>query len=149
MNRPRVVRAASALATVVALVALAACSSSGGSSKSSDTTDATSSSQAAERVVTVKGITGPGPEKYNQFRVLQVGSKSAKNVLVLEPGTSAGAGSMRLDAQAIAKSMPDWQVWSVDRRENALEDHSVIDGYIDGEQTAKQAFDYYLGWLSD
>ena len=149
MNRRTSARVAATLGTVVALVAFGACSSSSSSSKSSDTTDTTSGGEPAERVVTVKGVTAPGPAKYNQFKVLQIGSKDAKNVLVLEPGTSAGAGFMRLGAQAIVKSMPDWQVWSVDRRENALEDHSVIDGYIEGKKTAQQSFDYYLGWLSD
>ena len=149
-HRPAGVRAGAALGCVLALVGLSACSSSGSPTKSSDKTTGSEAagSEPVERVVTMKGVNA-GPAKYNQFRVLEVGSKDAKNVLVLEPGTSAGAGSTRLDAQAIAKSMPDWQVWSVDRRENALEDHSVIDGYISGKQTQQQAFDYYLGWLSD
>jgi len=103
----------------------------------------------SERVVTMPGAVAPGPAKYNRVRVLEVGSPKAKNVLVLEPGTSAGAAYFRLVAEAIAQRLPGWQVWSIDRRENALEDHSVLDAYLAGTRTQQQTFDYYLGWLSD
>jgi pimeloyl-ACP methyl ester carboxylesterase len=92
---------------------------------------------------------GPGPSIYNQIRVLEVGPQRAKNVLVLEPGTSAGAAYFRLDADAIVEHLPGWQVWSVDRRENLLEDHSTLDAYLKGNRTPQQVFDYYLGWLSN
>jgi hypothetical protein len=92
---------------------------------------------------------GPGPSTYNEFRVLEVGPERAKNVLVLEPGTSAGAACFRLDAEALVQRLPGWQVWSLDRRENLLEDHSVLDPYLTGSRTSQQVFDYYLGWLSN
>lgn len=145
-NRSVAARALLAPGTALALVVLAACSSSGGSSNASHETTAT---HPAERVVTMKGVDAPGPVKYNQVRVLEVGPKDAKNVLVLEPGTSAGAAYFRLDAEAIVERLPGWQVWSVDRRENFLEDHSVLDGYLTGKRTPQQVFDYYLGWLSN
>ena len=134
------------LILVLALVAFAACSSSGSSSK---TSAKSAGAKPAERVVTMQGTVGPGPTKYNRVRVLEVGPKDAKNVVVLEPGTSAGAAYFRLDAEAIVGRLAGWQVWSVDRRENALEDHSVLDGYITGKRTLQQTFDYYLGWISD
>lgn len=99
--------------------------------------------------MTVAGVTAPGPAAYNKVRVLEVGPAKAKNVLVLEPGTSAGAAYFRLDAEAIAERLPGWQVWSIDRRENALEDHSVLDRYLAGQATPQQVFDYYLGWIND
>ena len=92
---------------------------------------------------------GPGPSTYNEVRVLEVGPERAKNILVLEPGTSAGAAYFRLDAEAIVQRLPGWQVWSLDRRENLLEDHSVLDAYLTGSRTPQQVFDYYLGWLSN
>jgi len=52
-------------------------------------------------------------------------------------------------AKAITAELPDWQVWSIERRENLLEDHSVLDRALAGQVTAKQMFDYYLGWLAD
>ena len=41
------------------------------------------------------------------------------------------------------------KVWAVERRENLLEDHSVLNRAKDGRATNKQLFDYYLGWVSD
>ena len=44
-------------------------------------------------VTWMKGYAAPGtPAKYNKVGVIKVGSRHARNVLVLEPGTSAGAG---------------------------------------------------------
>ena len=40
-------------------------------------------------------------------------------------------------------------MWSVERRENIIEDHSMVDRVKRGEATAQQFFDYYLGWLAD
>jgi len=143
-----------AVGVVLALGILSACSSSGSSSGTSPESSATTAapgngSAPAQRVVTMTGVTGPGPAKYNQVRVLEVGPQDAKNVLVLEPGTSGGAAYFRLDAEAIVDGLPGWQVWSIDRRENLLEDHSALDDYITGKDTQQQAFDYYLGWFSD
>ena len=40
-------------------------------------------------------------------------------------------------------------MWSVERRENLLEDQSVLDLYKQGKVTATQLYDYYLGYLKD
>ena len=40
-------------------------------------------------------------------------------------------------------------MWSVERRENIIEDHSMVDRVKRGEATAQQLFDYYLGWLTN
>ena len=58
--------------------------------------------------------------------MLKVGSPAAKNVLVLEPGTSAGSAYFVPLAHWIVVDRPGWQVWSVERRENLLEDQSVL-----------------------
>ncbi|HEX5195431.1 MAG TPA: hypothetical protein VFW09_21750 [Solirubrobacteraceae bacterium] len=42
-----------------------------------------------------------------------------------------------------------WQVWAVERRENLLEDQSLLDRAKRGRATAVQLFDYYLGYLQD
>jgi pimeloyl-ACP methyl ester carboxylesterase len=42
---------------------------------------------------------------------------------------------------------PARQVWSVERRENLLEDQSVLEQAKRGQASAAQMFDYYLGWL--
>ena len=48
------------------------------------------------------------------------------NVLVIEPGTSAGGAYFVPLAQWIVAAPPGWQVWSVERRENLLEDQSEL-----------------------
>ena len=80
---------------------------------------------------------------------LKIGSARAKNVLVLNPGTSASAAYFVPLAKTIVKDEPGWQVWAVERRENLLEDHSRLDQAKTKQITVKQAFDYYLGYLAD
>ena len=94
------------------------------------------------------GAPSPGtPARYDKVGVIKVGSPGARNVLVLEPGTSAGAAYFVPLAQWIASRAPGWQVWSVERRENLLEDQSVLNLAKQGLATSTQLFDYYLGWL--
>jgi hypothetical protein len=103
---------------------------------------------AADRVVTIDGARAAGtPARLNKVRILQTGPARAGHVLVLVPGTSAGAAYFRPLAQAIVARLPGWQVWSVERRENLLEDHSVLDQAIAGTATPQRLFDYYLGWI--
>ncbi len=92
----------------------------------------------------------PGtPAQYDKVGVLKVGPSSAKNVLVLEPGTSAGSAYFVPLAEWIVSEMPGWQVWSVERRENLLEDQSELNLFKAGKATATELFDYYLGYLKD
>jgi hypothetical protein len=113
--------------------------------------DASAATRAGPRVrlVTMKGADGPGPARYDKVRVVEVGPASARHVLVLVPGTSAGAGYFVPDAEALVARLRGWQVWSVDRRENLLEDGSVLDGARAGTVTGQRLFEYYLGWLGD
>ncbi|MGB0091771.1 MAG: hypothetical protein WBP81_04475, partial [Solirubrobacteraceae bacterium] len=52
-------------------------------------------------------------------------------------------------ARWLVSRLEGWQVWSVERRENLLEDQSVLNLTKRGKATAKQLFDYYLGFLTD
>ena len=89
------------------------------------------------------------PNPLDKVGVLKEGPADAKKVLVLLPGTSGGAGYLEPVAQDIVSRAKGWQVWSVERRENLFEDHSMADRVKRGEATAQQLFDYYLGWLTN
>ncbi len=110
---------------------------------------ASSSARAADLTVHwMPGFRAPGtPARFDRVGVIEVGPQSARNVLVLEPGTSAGAAYFVPLAQWIVSRMHGWQVWAVERRENLLEDQSVLEQAKRGQATAAQVFDYYLGWL--
>ena len=108
------------------------------------------SASAAQNFHWLDGFRSPGtPAKYNKVGVLKIGPKSAKNILVLNPGTSASAAYFAPLAKDIVRKARGWQVWAVERRENLLEDHSALNRVKTGHMTARQAFDYYLGWLTD
>jgi hypothetical protein len=70
-------------------------------------------------------------------------------VLVLEPGTSAGSGYFVPFAKWVVSKAKGWQIWSVERRENLLEDQTVLNQSKQRKATSQQVFDYYLGWLTD
>ncbi|MBK5231958.1 MAG: alpha/beta fold hydrolase [Thermoleophilia bacterium] len=112
-------------------------------------------SQAAPTTMTLKGFEAPGtPAKYNKVKVVKQGPATAKKILVLIPGTSAGATNFTpLGEGLLAKlnkgKKRNWAIWSIERRENLLEDHSYLEKYMDGDVTAKEMFDYYLGWILD
>ena len=96
------------------------------------------------------GFRAPGtPARLNKVGVLEIGPRSARNVLVLNPGTSASAAYFAPVAKTIVQRAAGWQVWAVERRENLLEDHSMLDRAKQGTATGRQLFDYYLGWLTD
>jgi pimeloyl-ACP methyl ester carboxylesterase len=105
---------------------------------------------AAPRFERIAGFKSPGtPAKYNKVGVLQFGSKSARNVLILNPGTSASAAYFAPLARTITSKAKKWQVWSVERRENLLEDHSVLNRLKSGKVKGKKLFDYYLNFTTD
>jgi hypothetical protein len=98
----------------------------------------------------LQGVTAPGtPPQYNRVGILQTGPKAARNILVLNPGTSASAAYFEPLAKTIVGRAKDWQVWAVERRENLLEDQSALDQAKAGQISGQQLFDYYLGWLSN
>jgi triacylglycerol esterase/lipase EstA (alpha/beta hydrolase family) len=78
------------------------------------------------KVDRTRGVAAPGtPARYDQVGVIKSGSPQARNVLVLEPGTSAGSAYFVPLAQWIVARAPGWQVWSVERRKNLLEDRAA------------------------
>jgi hypothetical protein len=110
---------------------------------------AVASPASADRVFTVDGAAAPGPARYDRVRVIEQGPRGAKNVLVLVPGTSGGAAYFRPVARDIVAGLPGWKTWSVDRRENLLEDHSVLGPVVARRRPASDAFRYYLESLTD
>jgi pimeloyl-ACP methyl ester carboxylesterase len=103
---------------------------------------------AALKVTWMAGYPAPGtPAKYDKVGVIKVGSPSARNVLVLEPGTSAGSAYFVPLAKWLVSTAKGWQVWSVERRENLLEDQSMIDRAKEGKASVQAVFNYYFGWL--
>ncbi len=98
----------------------------------------------------IPGFTAPGtPAKYNKVGILKTGPSDAKNILVLVPGTSASAAYFEPLAKDIVRTSKGWQVWAVERRENILEDQSVLNQAKKGKATPKEMFDYYLGFVTD
>jgi len=105
---------------------------------------------AAVKFQRIAGYDDPAtPNELDRVGILKVGPKKAPNVLVLNPGTSASAAYFKPLASFIAKEADGWQVWSVERRENLLEDQSVVDQVKQGTATPDQMFDYYLGYITD
>jgi pimeloyl-ACP methyl ester carboxylesterase len=134
-------------AVLAALCSVALLSALGSSSTASASTN---SSTTSLHVNWMPGYVAPGtPARYNKVGVIKVGSSSAKNVLVLEPGTSAGATYFVPLAKWIVSKAHGWQVWSVERRENLLEDQSELNQYKDHKATSTQLFDYYLGYIKN
>jgi acetyl esterase/lipase len=94
------------------------------------------------------GYPSPGtPANLNVVGVLKTGDPKAKNVLVLNPGTSASAAYFEPLARSIVKVLPNWQIWSVERRENFLEDQSELNLYKQGKVSSTAFFNYYLGQI--
>jgi pimeloyl-ACP methyl ester carboxylesterase len=142
MNSKRTLSVAIAALCTAAL--LSACGSSSTPSSS------TRSSPAPLSVTWMQGFAAPDtPAQYNKVGVIKVGPDSAKNVLVLEPGTSAAAAYFVPLADWIVSKTTGWQVWAVERRENLLEDQSELNLYKERKATTTQLFDYYLGYLKN
>src|SRR3954449_2237593 len=99
---------------------------------------------------TMAGYASPGtPSNLNVVGALKTGDPKAKNVLVLNPGTSASAAYFEPLARTLVKRLPDWQVWAVERRENYLEDQSELNLLKQGKVSPTDFFNYYLGYLSN
>jgi pimeloyl-ACP methyl ester carboxylesterase len=138
--------AARARAKVVAIAALTAlllaCAAAG----------APAGAAAAVRVhrLWMPGFAAPGtPTGLDKVGAIEIGAATAKNVLVLEPGTSAGAAYFVPFAKWLVAMAPGWQVWAVERRENALESQTELARFKRGEVTAHELFHYYLGYITE
>jgi len=100
----------------------------------------------ASDIFTVEGAPEPHtPARWDRSSVLRLrADESARAVLVLVPGLFGGARSLEVLGRQLVAATPGLQVWLVDRRSNALEDHR-------GFEAAMRAGDpdialrYYLG----
>ncbi len=111
---------------------------------------AAASPAGAHQVQWMNGFDAPGtPPRLDKVGVLKFGSPQARNVLVLNAGTSAGSAYFGPMARTLVEELPGWQVWAVERRENLLEDQSVFQLSKERRVTAERSFDYYLRWLVD
>ncbi len=134
---------------VIALVALSL-GAFGAAASPGPASTRTSSSGPDVRFFQLEGFASPGtPAEYDKVGVIETGPKTAKNVLVLVPGTSASAAYFEPIAKDIVAKNKGWKVWAVERRENLLEDQSVVDKVKAGTATTKDLFDYYLGFITD
>ena len=105
---------------------------------------------ARPQVHWIHGYKSPGtPNSLNLVGFLRFGPSHAPNILILNPATSAGSAYFAPLARAIVNRAPGWQVWSVERRENLLEDQSLFNRAKRGRATPEQVFDYYLKWITD
>src|ERR1022692_3102788 len=101
--------------------------SSPSTSASSTTTSLAVSTTKPLSVTWMPGYVVPGTRaKYDKVGVIKVGPSSAKNVLVLEPGTSAAAAYFVPLAKWVVSEVKGWQVWAVQRRETLLDDESEL-----------------------
>jgi pimeloyl-ACP methyl ester carboxylesterase len=111
---------------------------------------APAASAATTRFERIAGYNSPGtPAKYNKVGILEIGSPKAKNVLVLNPGTSASAAYFAPLARSVVATAKGWQVWAVERRENLLEDQSTLDKAKAHKITPQRLSDYYVGWIEN
>jgi len=109
-----------------------------------------SPASAKPRVHWMAGYDAPDtPKSLDKVGVLRIGPRHAPNILVLNPGTSAGSAYFAPLARRIVRKIDGWRVWSVERRENLLEDQSVFNRAKRGVASPQEVFDYYLRWLTD
>ena len=102
------------------------------------------------RVQWMNGFRAPGtPPRLDKVGVLKIGPAQARNVLVFEPGTTAGSAYIVPLAQWLVRTLPGWQVWSVERRQNLLEDQSVLTLAKERKVGARAVYNYYLNWILD
>ena len=90
------------------------------------------------------------PAKYNKVGILKVGLEEGAQRAGPQP---RHLGQRRLLRAARARTSSTratgWQVWAVERRENLLEDHSVLDRAKAGKASRQELFNYYLGFIND
>ena len=146
MASPRV-RSLRALVVGASLsaVVLAGCSSA---AAPSSTTTGTSSQALA--VHWMPSYAAPGtPATYNRVGVIRIGPSSARNVLVLEPGTSAGSAYFVPASQVDRGQDPRLAGVVGQAAENLLEDQSELKRFKQGKISSTALFNYYLGYLKD
>jgi hypothetical protein len=104
---------------------------------------------ARDQVATIPAPDGPGPARFDRVFVHMIGPASADKVLVLMPGTQGGAGDFTITARYLVRQIDGLQIWAIDRRTQALEETSVFGQALRGEVGLQEAFDHYLGWITN
>ena len=77
--------------------------------------------------VAIEGAPGPGPAEFNRVWVRKYGSDALGHVLILVPGSPAGHANFDVLAPWLVDRVPNLAVWTVDRREDGLEDGSAFE----------------------
>ena len=83
----------------------------------------------------------------NQVGVIEVGLQDGHERAGARAGHVGGRGLLRAVRQVAGRTGRGWQVWSVERRENLLEDQSMLTKAKLGKASAEEVFNYYLGWI--
>ena len=83
----------------------------------------------------------PGPQQFNRVWVRKYGPGDAGHVLILVAGSPSGQGNFDALAAQLVARVPGLAVWTLDRRENALED---VTGFLAGDADAALGY-YFLG----
>jgi pimeloyl-ACP methyl ester carboxylesterase len=150
-SNARVSRLAAVIGAAL-LVALAASASASAKMRVPHVTRVIRPAPAAPETPSPAHIAGLGQNvELNRVGILKIAprNETAKNVLVLEPGTSAAAAYFVPFAKSLVEAVPGWQVWAVERRENFLENQRELNRYKAGEVSSEEFFNYYLGYLAD
>ena len=85
------------------------------------------------------------PARFDRSFVLRLrAAETPRAVLVLVPGLFGGAGSLEILGRQLVAATPGLEVWLVDRRSNALEDHRGFDA-ARAAGDPEVALRYYLG----
>jgi pimeloyl-ACP methyl ester carboxylesterase len=104
-----------------------------------------------ESGVKVPGVGEVDLSKVGIVKIAPSGARGKdKNILVLEPGTSAAAAYFVPFAKSLVEDpqlSKHWQVWAVERRESFLENQKELTRYKLGRVSSQELFDYYLGYL--
>ncbi|MGL4609485.1 MAG: hypothetical protein ACRCYY_07335 [Trueperaceae bacterium] len=96
--------------------------------------------------VSLPGYDEPStPDRYDRALYLRyfLPKDDVKTIFILSPGIFGGATSMDVVARQLVAAIPDLEVWSVDRRANALEDISMMVEGLEA-RSGREAYDYYV-----
>ncbi len=105
---------------------------------------------SALKVTWMTGSGAPGtPAKYDRVGVIKIGPRPRQERARARTRHLGRAHLLRPSGQWIVSKAKGWQVWSVERRENLLEDQSTLNRAKAGKASIGPAFNYYLGYIKD
>ena len=141
----------SVVAVIASMVLIAACSSSSSKSSSASTTsNPNPGTKSLLRVSWMPGLSVPGtPARYNQVGVIKLGPAARRTCWCSSPGRRPASAYFLPLAKWVLSKTTGWQIWSVERRQNLLEDQSQLSAFKQGKTTSTQVYNYYLGYLKN